>query len=1099
MTKLSKSSIVRWGCQADSLHRGISQEVGPKFFAILLTFLLVNSLIITLGLRQAWAATPAAVPVNSSGGQFFETKIRPLLADQCYACHGPKEQKGSLRLDNQTGLMKGGESGAIVVPGHPDQSLLIKAILYKDSDLQMPPSKKLSERQAADLTAWVKAGAPWPESSEKSKLADNASEKIADGAAGSGAAGMVVTDADRAWWAFKPISRPTPPRVRHGDRVANSIDAFVLAKLEEKGLEPNPLADKRTLIRRAYFDLIGLPPRPEEVEAFIADTNPKAYEELLDRLLDRPEYGERWARFWLDIVRYGQTNGYERDGEKPEAWRYRDYVIRAFNEDKPYDQFVREQLAGDELDQVSDDSIIATGYYYLGVHDDEPDDQRMNEYDELDDIVRTTSTAFLGLTVGCARCHDHKFDPIPQADYYRLLGFFHNINLLQKDRNGGTYRPINGSVEGNRAKVEKALADSKRRIDELTQQLRELKQKYAKSSGKADQPEKNKQEIQRLVDEIRSLKKAAPSGQVALSVRESGPTPRKTNVLIRGNAATPAAEVEPAFLTVLGGGKPSQLKSSDPQSTGLRRALAQWLTSRDHPLTARVMVNRIWQYHFGKGIVPTVDDFGKTGLPPSHPELLDYLAGYFIDSGWSIKKMQKLVMLSGTYRMSSRSDKEATSNSTGSAAVRIDPGNDLLWRQNMRRLDAEAIRDSLLAVSGDLNPARGGRGFFPRPSRELIAGGSRPGNGWSVSTPVECNRRSIYAYEKRSMLPSLLDTFDFNNTAMPSGERSVTTVAPQALMLLNDDFLQQQSAEFAKRVLNESKLGQSQQPEHSEQIFKQIDRAYNLALGREPTDRERKLAAAYIDRQTERFKGLQEQFTLRPEVPGSLADDYLHQLSPEDFLSGPRTGWTYGRGQWGGGYSGILTLTNPASNSPFALDNNVRFADGIVEGRVRLADGVESAAIILRGREAGRETHSGYDIVFDPKTKTLKLERHGRDANDVTSLADAPLAISPGSWIKFRIEVAGPRTKAWAVTEIAEIDTQSKPLLDATDPKPLAEAGSVGARAWGAAVTFDSVHARFDGKEARLVDAADSQRSARQAMQSFCLILFNLNEFVYID
>jgi mono/diheme cytochrome c family protein len=1010
------------------------------------------------------ADAPAASPIDPAGGQFFENSIRPLLAEQCFTCHGPKKQKGDLRLDSRAGLMKGGESGPIVVPGHPDQSLMVKAIGYQDADLQMPPKKRLSQRQVEDLARWVQLGAPWPDT-------PGAAEAATTPAAGPSEAPAVpvITDADRAWWSFQPIRRPATPSVRHADRVTNPIDAFVLAKLEEKGLEPNPPADKRTLVRRAYFDLIGLPPTPEAVEAFVADPSPNAYESLLDQLLARPEYGERWARFWLDVVRYGQTNGYERDGEKPFAWRYRDYVIRAFNQDKPYDRFVAEQLAGDELDDVTDDSIIATGYYHLGVHDDEPDDARAAEYDGLDDVVRTTSTAFLGLTIGCARCHDHKFDPIPQADYYRLLSFFHNTRPFQSGRFGrdaASYRPL-----GDKAAVEKFWADQERRGRELSDQLTALK-----SAGKEASPEAKK-----LARQIEALKTEQAPAEYALCVSEFGPTPRKTNILIRGNASMPGAEVEPAFLSVLGGQKPEALRSSNPQSSGLRRALAQWLTSPRHPLTARVMANRIWQYHFGEGIVPTPDDFGKTGLPPTHPELLDYLAGQFIDSGWSVKKLQKLIMLSSTYRMSSRADNERASQ--------IDSANDLLWRQNMRRLEAEAIRDSVLAVSGKLNPEAGGRGFFPKPSREVIAGGSRPGLGWDVSTAEECNRRSIYAFEKRSMLVPLLETFDFNNTVMPAGARSVTTVAPQALMLLNDDFLQGQAEAFAARVASEA----------GPDRLKEIDRAYALALGREPTDRERQISGAYIDRQTERFKALQSRMTFRPEVPSSLSADYLDKLHAEDFLSGPQAGWTYGRGLWGKGYEGILSLINPMTNGPYALDNEVRFADGTVEGKVMLADGADLAAVIIRGRASG-QAHVGYDVVLDPRARTVCLQRHVNDVNDVRVLASAHADLSPGDWARFRIEAVGGRFRVWLNATGAEIADSSAPVLDATDPDPLTDAGSLGMRAWGAAVTFDNVSVKFGAQEARIADGpADAERPSRQAMRSLCLVLFNLNEFVYVD
>jgi cytochrome c553 len=354
---------------------------------------------------------------------FFENKIRPLLADQCYSCHSVKAEKtkGGLRVDSLESLLKGGDSGPALVPGDAEKSLLIKAVRYVDPDLQMPPKgKKLSERQIADLTQWVKAGAPWPETDKAAVRPTKVSHEIAE--------------KDRSWWAFQPIRRPEPPLVTRKSQIVNPIDSFIRAELDAKHLKPNPPATKRELIRRAYFDLIGLPPTPEQIAAFEKDKSPDAWAQLIDHLLSLPQYGERWGRHWLDVARFAQSNGYERDGEKPESWRYRDYVVRAFNEDKPYDQFIREQIAGDELERVTFDSIIATGFHHLGVRDDEPDDKRMAEFDELDDMLSTTGSAFLGLTIGCARCHEHKFDPIPQADYYSLLSFFRNIRLYESPK-----------------------------------------------------------------------------------------------------------------------------------------------------------------------------------------------------------------------------------------------------------------------------------------------------------------------------------------------------------------------------------------------------------------------------------------------------------------------------------------------------------------------------------------------------------------------------------------------------------------------------------------------------------------------------------------
>jgi len=526
--------------------------------------LTLTTLLTLLTLTTLHAAPP-------DGTEFFEKKIRPLLAERCYECHSASAEKlkGKLMLDSREGALKGGESGPAMVPGAPESSLLIKAVRYTDKDLQMPPkNKRLSDRQIGDLTAWVQMGAPWPvaasvaSSRRKSSTSD-------------------ITDQDRSWWSFRAIQRPPLPRVKQSAWVANPIDAFILASLESKGLAPNPPATKRELARRACFDLIGLPPTPEQVAAFENDKSPQAYEKFIDSLLSLPQYGERWGRHWLDVARFAQSNGYERDGEKPLAWRYRDYVIKAFNEDKPYDRFILEQLAGDELPDATDDSLIATGFQRLGVWDDEPDDKRMAEFDELDDIVSTTGAAFLGLTMGCARCHDHKFDPIPQADYYRCLAFFRNVRPYENAKHmldAPNFVPL-GSPE----KLEQWKRDWLGRVEALQTQIKSA-------------PESEKKKLQ---EQLGRLKDESPPFEWALAVRERGGQAAPTHVLVRGNAASPGAEVPPAFLSVLGGQKPllPQHETNAP-STGRRLALAEWIASPTNPLTARVMMNRLWQHHF---------------------------------------------------------------------------------------------------------------------------------------------------------------------------------------------------------------------------------------------------------------------------------------------------------------------------------------------------------------------------------------------------------------------------------------------------------------------------------------------------------------------
>ena len=636
-----------------------------------------------------------------------------------------------------------------------------------------------------------------------------------------------ISAADRAWWAFQPVHRPQPPAVRNAGNFANPIDAFVLARLEAAGFEPSAPASRRELIRRASFDLTGLPPTAQQVEDFVHDPSADAYPKLIDRLLASPQYGERWGKFWLDVVRFGETNGYERDGAKPYAWRYRDYVIRSFNSDKPYDRFVKEQLAGDELDEVTPDSLIATGFYRLGVWDDEPDDKQAAEYDELDDIVRTTSTAFLGLTINCARCHDHKFDPIPSSDYYSLLAVFHNI------------KPYENPQESLTSAVLRPLASAAEIADWKDTQAHAVKELEAHVSEAVTNEEK-----QRLRDELKKLRERKPPFEWALAVRERGAGVPETHVLLRGNASTPGQKVSPKFLSVLGGEEPEHRPRTSPDATnGLRRALADWIASPNNPLTARVVVNRIWQHHFGRGIVATPDDFGKTGVAPTHPELLDWLASEFVEHGWSMKHLHRLIMTSRAYQMSSRA--------TNEKAMALDPGNTLLWRQNMRRLEAEAIRDSVLAVSGKLNLTSGGPSIYPQLAKSVLATQSRPGDGWGKSDDMERSRRSVYIFVKRTLPVPLMEAFDAPNSAQPAGERAITTVAPQALMLLNGQFVQEQAAALAERVMKESPTEDAR-----------IDTAFRIVLQRPPTDDERQIANRMLAGQRELSKD-SEQIALR--------------------------------------------------------------------------------------------------------------------------------------------------------------------------------------------------------------------------------------------
>jgi cytochrome c553 len=745
------------------------------------------------------AAQDAAL---SEDARFFEIRIRPLLIDACTKCHGAEKQRGGLRVDSRAALLKGGDTGPAILPGKPAESLLLKAVRYEGPE--MPPKKRLKADDVAALAKWVASGAVWP-----------GSEQVRPTAPAGQA--FQISDADRRFWSFRPLVRPSVPAVRDAASVRNPIDAFVRRKLEEKGLSPSFPASPRELCRRMTFDLHGLPPSPDEVAAFEADQAPDAAERLAERLLASPRYGERWGRHWLDLVRYAQTNGYEQDDEKAYAWRYRDYVIRAFNEDKPYDRFVHEQIAGDELEDRNADSIIATGYYRLGVWDNEPDDKLAAIYEELDDVIRTTSETFLGLTVGCARCHEHKFDPIPQQDYYRLLAFFRNVAPYGRDMIETHWEPNPDAIF-----TPLGAPDETARFKAWDAEMREK----IKEAKKKKKPEAEIEALQLTLEH--------PPFELALSVRELNTDPARTHVLIRGNPRSPGAEVRPGVLSVLVRSDEVGVPALDESAParGRRTRLARWLTAPDNPLTARVIVNRVWHYHFGRGLVATPSDFGHTGSAPSDPELLDWLACELIQGGWSLKRIHRLILSSATYRQSSRV--------ADAKAAAADPENVLLWRQNLRRVEAEVVRDSILAVSGRLNLAMGGRGFFPELAPEVLASQSRPGYGWGKSSEEERSRRSVYAYVKRTLGVPLLETLDMPVPDKPAPSRVTTTVAPQALMLLNSAFIEQQSAAFAGRLLKDA----------GKDPGAQIERAYRLALGRAPTPRERTIAAEFVARQS---------------------------------------------------------------------------------------------------------------------------------------------------------------------------------------------------------------------------------------------------------
>jgi hypothetical protein len=1043
--------------------------------------------------------------------EFFEKKVLPLLKANCFKCHGAEPKlKGNLKLTSHSGLLKGGDIGPAVDLKDLASSELLSAINY--DGLEMPPTAKLKPDQIAVLTKWVKDGAAWTTTKDYGVETVHEVDKRGDG---------------KDYWAYQAIKRPETPKVKNDRWVSNPIDGFLLAQLEAAKLKPNDMADKVALIRRAFYNLTGLPPTPQQIDDFVKDDSPKAWENVVDRLLDSPQYGERWGRHWLDIVRYAETHGYERDSSKPHAWRYRDYVINSFNKDKPYDQFVIEQLAGDEVPNVTAETLTATGFYRLGIWDDEPADRLLAKYNGLDDVLKTTTEAVLGMSMGCARCHSHKGDPIDHTEYYGMLAYFHDVTNMNRDnlrswvteedkvkheqvlkekreREGQMYAQIYsieqdflvalknsgesvgympqsdledvtykfyrntwdtipnfeefkhetegkiasdfislqpasrneaigfvydaklkvpaagdyefvvestdgarlildrkivaerlgkgaGRVEGRTTlkagliplRVEYFNTNAKPRLsirwsgaqvrerfltdDKVSQdgpaiaadsRKQGQRWKYSTSKPKADwqqpkfddakwkqgeggfgtrgtpgsvvrtewgtpdiwmrrkfnvaeippvlaldlhydedceiylngnlihstkgyvqnylrvalssksraflkkgenvlavhchqtgggqyidvglvaaagqfefaqafrqfgpkllgdQTTKKHANLTRELDQSRKKRAQAP-GTPIMSVREGGTSP--VHVLIRGNPHVKGQQVQPVVPAMLSTKAPNIPKDRTQYGTsGRRLAFARWMFSEDNPLTARVMMNRLWQNHFGRGIVPTPNDFGKFGERPTNPELLDWLAAEFVEGGWKIKRMHKLLMMSSAYQMSSKANADG---------LKIDPANHKLWRFNMRRLSAEEIRDSVLAVTGELNLKAGGPSIYVPIAREVLQGQSVPGAGWGKSSPEEASRRSIYIHVKRSLIVPVLEMFDQADTDSSCPVRYITTVPTQSLGMLNGDFTNEKAVKFAERLIKDA----------PGDIRNQIRLAIRLTAGRNATEKE---------------------------------------------------------------------------------------------------------------------------------------------------------------------------------------------------------------------------------------------------------------------
>jgi hypothetical protein len=850
----------------------------------------------------------SAVSSEVGGMEFFEKQVRPVLVERCYECHSTDQKiKGGLALDSRDGTLKGGDSGPALAPGNPEKSRLIGAVRYQDHDLQMPPKKRLSDNEIRTLETWVKMGAPDP----RNKATVTNTVRPIDVKEG------------RKFWSFAPLSRVQPP---HVPGVESPIDAFVGAKLAEHRLPSAPPSDKRTLLRRATFDLTGLPPTPQEMEVFLADTSPEAFARVVENLLASPQYGERWGRHWLDVVRYADSNGMDENVAFGHAWRYRDYVVRALNEDKPYDTFLIEQLAGDLLPR-SEDSLVATGFLALGARVlAEPDVQKL-EMDIIDEQIDTLGKAFLGMTLGCVRCHDHKFDPISQEDYYGLAAIFRSTRSLSHEKMGAIKywyehslatpaeqalkKETDDRLKQKQAQltalISKARAEAKRKTevqaaDYLAAACLLTADASLKDAATAAKPDGLRPEIilscrnyieqhrdltlfahwwaqhpgknaQAVRDHYGSLFSKAlesktgpvyaaltdPKGFLALPVKDAealDPTElAPISILRKDISQLEAARPElPAAMGVaeakvvrtlpihirgshLSLGKPVERGFPEVMRTGFsnpilsekqsgRLELARWLTSSENPLTARVMVNRLWRWHFGQGIVSTTENFGTTGSKPSHPELLDWLARRFIEGGWSIKDLHRQIMLSATYQRGSHLTELPTDANDPRV---VDPENKFLWRANIQRLEAEQIRDAMLATCGWLNPEMGGK-TIPLRNREFVFNHTS-----KDATTYENPRRTLYLPVIRNHLYDVLEQFDYPDPTTPSGSRHSTVVAPQALLMMNAPIVQEAAKRLARRLL---KIAVPDE---------RVVEAYSLLYGRPPQAQEIADALGYVD------------------------------------------------------------------------------------------------------------------------------------------------------------------------------------------------------------------------------------------------------------
>jgi hypothetical protein len=960
-----------------------------------------------LGAEMAFGQT-----IATEQETFFENQVRPLLAERCFSCHGDKEQKGGLRLDHLADMLAGGDSGAAVVPHKLDESLIIQAVRYEG--YEMPPDGKLADSDIEILEKWVEMGAFWP--NDDGKPAKRVSREK-------------ITAEDRAWWAFQPLSHPDVPAIEEktlpisASWNKNEIDPFIWNGMLPHGLQPAAEADRLTLLRRVTFDLIGLPPTEMEIKAFLSDTSEDAYEKLVDRLLDSPHYGERWARHWLDLVRYADSDGYRIDHYRPHAWQYRDYVIRALNADKPYDRFVQEQIAGDELFPNDPDAWIATGFLRHWIYEYNSRDARGQWDTILNDVTDTTGDVFLGLGMQCAKCHDHKFDPILQKDYYRLRAFF--AGMIPEDRvvaddetqsmHAAKLREWELATESIRQEIAAIEAPYRAKAaDQAIGRFPPDTESYARKPaternsfeqqiaylierqvdfeyGRLDDVIKGDDKEKRLAlkKELASFDHLKPKELPrAMTIRDVGSDVPTTHLPKRKDTS-----IQPGFLTLFSESDAEVKALPDRNSSGRRTALALWLTQPEHPLATRVIVNRIWQYHFGKGLAPNSSDFGKLGGAPSHPELLDWLATRFVADGWSLKKLHRLILLSQTYRQSSSHPKLHEQQS-------VDPLNQYYWRSDVRRLDAEQIRDSLLAACGQLK----GRQDAVDVDASAVAGKGISLGGEGVMGDVA--KRSIYVRVMRNARDPLLDAFDLPLFFSSESVRNTTTTPVQSLLLINSPQLMQYANALAKEIDVKAENADDEQ---------KVAMLWAQVYGRAPSADEAVYAVEFLRQQQaiieRKIEPVQVTEVAQSKIP--YRDGLAITIKPNDASSRMRIGH----------------------------DDRFNVADFTVEAFVQLRSVYDSGAVrTIVSKWAGGNGKAGWGFGVTGKgsrrkPQTLVMQMHGKKVGggfgEAAIFSDQNIALNTPYYVAASVKLAGekPGTVTFYLKDLSNDD---EPLQSVT-------------------------------------------------------------------